>query len=146
MGRPKGKRQDRQQPPLEGEGAGPLRDPDGLRPRERLFVEYYLGVANYNAAEAYRLAGFKHSRHNAARMITRDNVAAVIKRRKAEREASAIMDGEEGKRRMSLLARGDIGKVLGPDDPLSQLPDDARLTIKAVRPGRNGRHNSPFTV
>lgn len=54
-------------------------------------------------------------------------------------ERLQIMDGDEAMGRMTLFARSDIGKVLGPNDPLSRLPENVRLTIKSVADTKFGR-------
>lgn len=123
-------------------------NPHGLTPKELLFVEHYCGEANFNAPKAYALAGYSTEgspdsvRGRASRLRSKEIVTAEIERRLAERIQAArgrVMDGTEALERLTVVARGDIGKVLSPDDPLAKLPDEARLTIKAVRPGRYGR-------
>lgn len=137
MGRPKGKRQDRKQPPLETD-AGPLRDPHGLRPRERRFVIAYCGVAMGNAAKAYAIAGYKPGRENASRLMTKDHIAGAIKDELAARNRALIADGDEAMQHITLIKRGDIGAVLHPDHPIAKLPKEARLTIKSVRATKYG--------
>jgi len=141
MGRPPGKRQDPKQPPL-ADDAAPLRDPRGLRPRERLFVEAYCGVANFNATKAYAIAGYKsgpQSRHNAARMTTKDHIAAAIEELRAAREQELVMDGREAKERLTLFARGNMRKFLPAADPLQTLTDDDLALIKSITPTKYGR-------
>lgn len=136
MGRPKGKRQSTKQPPLVDDSAEPLRDPRGLHPRERLFVEAYCGVAKFNATKAYELAGYKPSRHNAARLITREHIAQAI----AEKVlvAADIMGGEEALLRISRYGRGDIRLLFPEDHKYRKLPDEIALCIKAITPTRYG--------
>lgn len=115
-----------------------------LTPRELLFVEAFCGVSNFDASDAYRRAGFDGKPSsvgpNAGRLIKKDRVAAAIRDRLAAKvEQLRIMDGDEALGRLTQYARADIGKVLDPADPLAQLPDDVRMTIKAVRPSRYGR-------
>lgn len=119
-------------------------NPHNLSPRELLFVEAYCGVANFNASEAYRLAGFEGKpasiSANAARLIGSDRVSkAVAAKFTARIHALRVMDGDEALERLTYYARADIGKVLAADDPIAQLPDDIRLCIKTVRPGKFGR-------
>jgi len=123
-----------------------LLNPFGLRPRELLFVEAYVGAAGFNATRAYELAGYESRtrgslRANAARLIARDTVARAVAAKVAERalQLARVMDGDEALERLTLMGRADIGKVLDPDDALAKLPDEVRLTIKAVRPNRYGR-------
>lgn len=132
--------------PRKEKPAPPLDNPFDLNARELLFVEAYIGAAEFNATRAYELAGF-HSktraglRANAARLIARDTVARAVAAKVAERaqQLRAVMDGDEALERLTRYARADIGKVLDPEDPLAKLPDEVRLTIKAVRPNRYGR-------
>jgi hypothetical protein len=118
-------------------------NPFELTPRELLFVEAYCGVANFNACEAYRAAGFEGKpasvSANAARLIASDRVSKAVASKLATRlTALRVMDGEEALRRLTLYARADIGHVLPADHPIKQLPEEARLLIKSIRPGRYG--------
>lgn len=124
--------------------AGTLDNPFGLTPKELLFVTAYTGAALGNATKSYELAGYAGyggtRRSNACKLLTKDRIARAIAARLAERvQVLDVMDGDEALRRITVKARADIGQVLGPDDPLSQLPPDVRATIKAVRPSRYGR-------
>lgn len=137
MARPKGKRPHRKQPPLDADGA-PLCDPDGLRPRERLFVEAYCGVANYNISKAYELAGYKPHRENGSRLIAKDYIAAAVAKRVRQRVEKLIMDGDEALERISRFARADIRKLFPPESRIAQLPDEIALCIKSITPNRYG--------
>jgi hypothetical protein len=122
-----------------------LDNPFDLEPRELLFVEAYCGPAHFVGAEAYRLAGFEGTddsiRQGASHMLTRANVQAAISAKLAERvKRFALADEDECLRRTSIRARGDIRRVLDPDDPLAQLPDDVALSIKAVKYTEHGRN------
>lgn len=118
-------------------------NPHNLDPRELLFVECYCGVSRFNASDAYLRSGYKGTPGKvsglAARLIARDRVAAMVADRLGERIRAVQMDGDEAIERLSRFARADIGQVLGPDDPLSKLPDEIRLCIKTVRPTQHGR-------
>lgn len=120
------------------------RDPLQLSPREQLFVAAYCGVAAFNASEAYRLAGYKGNpasvSTHASRLVGSGRVAAAIAGRVQARVAElAIMDGDEALQRISRFARGDIRKLLHPDDPIAQLPDEIALCIKSIVPNAFGR-------
>lgn len=126
--------------------APPVDNPFKLTPKELLFVEAYCGAARFSAAEAYKMASYDASgkgwRANASKLLSKDRVAAAIAERLEARVRlvrGSVMDGDEAIERLSLYARADIGKVLDPDDPLAQLPDEIRLCIKSVRPSRFGR-------
>ncbi len=125
--------------------APPIENAHGLTPRELLFVAAYTGVALGNASKSYELAGYSGrggaQRTNACKMLTKDHIAAAISERLALRvERLSVMDGDEALERISVLARGEIGLVLGPHDVLSKLPLEARMLIKSVRDTKHGRH------
>jgi hypothetical protein len=127
--------------PSREKSTAPIDNPHGLTARELLFVEHYCGDAFFVASKAYELAGYKPNRFNAARLITKEHVSQAIADRLAARvqQVRDVMDGDEAMKRLSLYARADIGLVLGPNDPIAQLPPEVRLAVKAVRPGRFGR-------
>lgn len=75
--------------------------PDGgagrLTPKQQLFVESYIGVANGNGTEAARLAGYKGTSDSlkvtASRLLTNANVASLVDRRLAT--AKRCMSADE---------------------------------------------------
>lgn len=73
------------------------------------FIDEYL--IRLNATQAYIAAGYaeKGARHNASRLITKDNVRAEIKRRMED-----AMSSEEVLHRLADHARGDIGDFVDP--------------------------------
>jgi len=124
--------------------APPLDNPFHLTARELLFVEAYCGAARFSASRAYQLAGYRTTgsggRSNACKLLAKHRVAEAIAGRLAARvERLQVMDGDEALERLTRYARADIGKVLGPHDPIAQLPDDIRLTIHRVRDTQFGR-------
>lgn len=123
-----------------------LENPFDLTPKELLFVEAYCGVANFCAIKAYEVAGYsmrgiQSTRYaNAVKVLGKPKIQQAIETKLAARiRRVRVMDGDEALERLTLYARADIGKVLAPEDPLAKLPDDVRLTIKAVRPNQFGR-------
>lgn len=117
-----------------------LLNPFRLQPRELKFLDFLFGVANFNKAEAYRLAGYSGHRENAGRLARTARVkAAITARLTADAERRKTMDGEEAKNLLSLWGRFDIRKTLPADDPIAQLPDDIALCIKAVKRNKFGR-------
>ena len=87
---------------------GPPNDYERLTPRQRAFVEAYLGECRYNATKAALAAGYspKHPRQSAHQVRRSPRVAAVIKRlfwrqldaisQRHHREmAAALGDGED---------------------------------------------------
>lgn len=118
-------------------------NPFALHPMELLFVEAYCGVANFRAAKAYEIAGYKTTgaaaRANASRMLTKERIAAAIAARLGARvKALRIMDGDEALEGISTLARSDIRKVFPPNSWVAKLPDEVAATIKTIRPGKHG--------
>jgi len=118
-------------------------NPFGLSAHELLFVEAFVGAAQFRAAKAYELAGYKTtgaaSRANASRMLTRERVAAAIAARLAERvKALRIMDGDEALEGISNMGRIDIRSVFPPDSSIAKLPADVADAIKAVTPTKHG--------
>lgn len=121
----------------------PVDNPFGLHPMELLFVEAYCGVAQFRAAKAYEIAGYKTtggaSRANASRLLLKERVAAAINARLGARvKALRIMDGDEALEGISNLGRSDIRKLFPPTHFIAQLPDDVADWIKSVRPGKHG--------
>lgn len=120
-----------------------VENPFGLSPRELLFVEAFVGAAQFHAAKAYELAGYKTtgaaSRANASRMLTRDRVAAAIQAQLGARvKALRIMDGDEALEGISSMARVDIRKCFPPGSLIAKLPDDVADAVKSVTPGKYG--------
>lgn len=121
----------------------PVENPFGLHPMELLFVEAYCGAAQFRAATAYQMAGYKTtggaSRANASRMLLKDRIASAIAQRLGERvKALRIMDGDEALEGISRLARSDIRKVFPANHWVAKLPDDVAACIKSIRPGKHG--------
>jgi len=121
----------------------PVDNPFGLSPRELLFVEAFVGAAQFRAAKAYELAGYKVTgashRANASRMLTRERVAAAIAALLTARvRALRIMDGDEALEGISNMGRIDIRKVFPPDSHIAKLPADVADAIKAVTPNKYG--------
>lgn len=118
-------------------------NPFGLSPRELVFVEAFCGAAQFRAAKAYELAGYKttgaSSRASASRMLTRERVAAAIAARLGARvKALRIMDGDEALEGISTIGRSDIRKVFPKTHWIAQLPDEVAFSIKAVTPTKHG--------
>lgn len=121
----------------------PVPNPFGLSPRELVFVEAFCGTAQFRAAKAYEIAGYKTtgaaSRANASRMLTRERVAAAIAAKLGERvKALRIMDGDEALEGISTMGRADIRKLFPPDSELAKLPDDIADAIKSITPTKYG--------
>ena len=77
---------------------------EGLNPKQRLFVEYYLGVAHLNATKAARLAGYAEPGQQGHRLLKNVQIAEAIK----ERVAEAAMAADEALYRLADHARATI--------------------------------------
>ena len=80
--------------------------PRRLTLKQRLFIDFYLGDAKFNGAEAARLAGYKQ---NSAREMAYENLAKPHIAREIERRLDLIGLSEgEIKSRLGQMARGEI--------------------------------------
>jgi hypothetical protein len=118
-------------------------NPFGLAPRELLFVEAYCGAAQFKAAKAYELAGYKTNgaahRANASRLLGRERVGAAIAARMEEiRKRMRMMDGDEALEGISNMGRVDIRKCFPENSSIAKLPDDVADAVKAVTPTKFG--------
>ncbi len=116
--------------------------------KEQAFILELVAHPDEPHRHAFRRAGFSAADDdvadsNAARVLSRDRVQRALEALRAEvlarRIESAVMDGEEAMERITRFGRADIGLVLGPEDPLSRLPESIRLCIKSVRETKYGR-------
>lgn len=114
----------------------PIENPHNLSPKELLFVECYTGVSKFNATDAHERAGFKRNRHNAARLITKENVSKAIAERLGARLRTLQMDGDEALEGISRIGRADIRKVLdgsGNIRSIDSLDDDTADAIQSIK-------------
>ena len=83
-----------------------------LSPKQILFVEYYLGEANFNARKAAELAGYKGSPRSLTsqghELVNKPLVAEYIKQRLSE----AAMSADEVLMRIGKQARASIDDIL----------------------------------
>lgn len=81
-----------------------------LTEKQKAFIDYYLGVAKFNATEAARLAGYSEqsARSIGSENLAKPNISEEIQQRVAERAMSA----DEALIRLSEQARGDMGDFL----------------------------------
>jgi hypothetical protein len=114
-------------------------NPEGLSPRELLFVAAYCGPANFNATDAYAMAGYRRSTANACRLIARERIAQAIARKVAERtQRLQAMAGNEALERLTRVGRSTIREFLPPGHYLRALPDEVLMLVKSVRPTKYG--------
>jgi len=114
----------------------PVENPHKLSPKELIFVECYTGISKFNGSDAYKRAGFKPNRHNAARLITKENVERAIAERLGSRLRTLQMDGDEALEGISRIARADIRKVLTPGGnivPINELDDETADAIASIK-------------
>jgi phage terminase small subunit len=90
---------------------------EGLTPKETLFVAYYVGEANLNAAKACKLAGYKDG--NAIYAQANQNLRKpAIRQAIHQRLNGAAMAASEVLMRLSRHAEADIGDLLDEDGGL----------------------------
>ena len=75
-----------------------------LSTKQRLFVEFYLGDAKGNAAQAARLAGYRDAKNEGYRLKRHPDVAAMIE----ERITEAAMSADEVMMRLAEHARASM--------------------------------------
>jgi phage terminase small subunit len=78
----------------------------GLSSKQQAFIEYYIGEARFNGADAARKAGYpeRSARQQASRLLTNDDIQAAIKQRISE----IAMSSHEVLVRLSEHARGSM--------------------------------------
>lgn len=102
-----------------------------LTPKQQLFVEAYLGLANGNATEAARLAGFRQPRQQGSRLLSNVDIAEAI----AERLQTAkdCMRADEVLARITAQARGSIDDFVGEYGELDLAKARARRAMPLVK-------------
>lgn len=84
-----------------------------LTPKQRLFVEYYLGAANWNASKAARMAGYAIA---SAHITAQENLKKpIIQAAIQERISEAAMKADEVLFRLADQARGSLDEFLDDD-------------------------------
>jgi phage terminase small subunit len=86
-----------------------------LTTKQRLFIEAYLGEAQFNATQAARIAGYKGNDNvlgvTGHELLRNPKIAAVV----SERINEAAMSANEVMARLSAIARGDLADVTDED-------------------------------
>ena len=100
--------------------------------KQRLFIDFYLGDADFNGAEAARLAGYKQ---NSAREMAYENLAKPHIAREIERRLDLIGLSEgEIKSRLGQMARGEIPtKTVDKAGTLTKIFDERQALEDAAR-------------
>lgn len=115
-----------------------MSQPSKLTPKERRFVNFYVGKANWNATKAARMAGYAQESYAYLRTIA----YKLLQKQEIRTAIDEILDAEtmetrEILARLATIARGDIGDLItlvkGPDG----TPIDWRFDIvKAKQLGK----------
>lgn len=106
-----------------------------LSARKQAFIEYYIGEAKFNGAEAARMAGYpeRSARQQASRLLTNDDIQAAIKQRIDE----IAMTSHEVLVRLSDHARGSMADFIdqetGLPDILTAAKNDKLHLLKKVK-------------
>ena len=100
--------------------------------KQRLFIDFYLGDAKFNGAEAARLAGYKQ---NSAREMAYENLAKPHIAREIERRLDLIGLSEgEIKSRLGQMARGEIStKTVAKGNEITEIFDKRQALEDAAR-------------
>ena len=120
-------------------------DSDGLRPRERLFVEAYV-LNGGNATKAYQACMHSDVKASSAasqgwRMLRNVKVRAAVDRRRAERFQALQMEGDEALALIAVRARANLADAYderGQLLPFHLWPESLQLACR-VRCDKDGR-------
>jgi hypothetical protein len=119
----------------------PPRDPaiDGLTYKQRLFVDFYLGVSHGNATDAARRAGYSNAE------IGRQLLRNITIRAAVEANLSAVLSAKEVLARLSEIADGSIDDFISlteAGEPVSNLTRARKAgkmhLIRKIKPGPSG--------
>ena len=122
-------------------------DPEGLSPRERLFVEAYV-LNGGNATRAYQACMHPSVKASSAasqgwRMLRNVKVRAAVDRRRAERFQALQMEGDEALALISMRARANLADAYderGQLLPFHLWPESLQLACRVrMRQGRPRR-------
>jgi phage terminase small subunit len=111
-------------------------DPDGLTPRERLFVEAYVHNGG-NTTRAYLVAA-PHVKETTAgvegwKLLKTPKVAAVLEKRRQQRFKELQMTGDEALALIAMRARADVAQAYNANGqllPINQWPEALRLACR----------------
>jgi hypothetical protein len=120
----------------------PPRDPaiDGLTYKQRLFVDFYLGVSKGNATDAARRAGYGSPNVEGPKNLGKPSIRAAV-----EANLSAVMSSKEVLARLSEFATGNIDDFISlteAGEPVSNLARARKAgkmhLIRKIKPGPSG--------
>ena len=112
-------------------------DSDGLRPRERLFVEAYV-LNGGNATKAYQACMHSDVRASSAasqgwRMLRNVKVRAAVDRRRTERFQALQMEADEALALISMRARANLADAYDDNGdllPFHLWPESLQLAVR----------------
>lgn len=110
----------------------PQHKPVRLTLKQRLFIDFYLGKANFNASEAARLAGYaiEYARMSAYKNLQKPHIAREIERRL---DLMGLTEGEI-QSRLGQMARGEIAtKTVTKGDEITEIYDKRQALEDAAR-------------
>ncbi len=124
------------------------RDPDGLLPRQRLFVMEYL--KDQNATAAIKRAGYKCKNDNVAavdalQMLRNPKIARVVRRALAAMCRKLETSAERTVQEIVYLAQSDPADVFDFDGPTmrlkpaNEIPEHARRSMASIELDENGQ-------
>jgi hypothetical protein len=122
----------------------PPRDPaiDGLTYKQRLFVDFYLGVSHGNATDAARGGRVTRSPDDRRSKVTLRNITI---RAAVEANLSAVLSAKEVLARLSEIATGNIDDFISlteAGEPVSNLTRARKAgkmhLIRKIKPGPSG--------
>lgn len=108
-----------------------------LSPKERRFVDAYLGSANGVGSKAAIAAGYAKgsARVTASQLLTKPNVAKAVLERQAKEEQASIANAQERDERLSKIVRkGDDQAAIRAASEMNKC--DGRHSIKHEITGR----------
>ena len=113
----------------------------GLNPRERRFVDAYLGGAGGNATRAAREAGYSGSSEvlkvQGSRLLTRANVRAAIDQHLTRDARSQVLAADERDILLSQIARSTAVPAAERIRAISELNKcTGRHAVRHLQPGR----------
>jgi phage terminase small subunit len=107
--------------------------PGKLTPKERRFVNYYVGKANWNATKAARMAGYAQESYAYLRTIA----YKLLQKKVLDAET---METREILARLAFIARGDIGDLITLIKAPDGTPVDWRFDIIKAKQLNKTKH------
>lgn len=106
-------------PPVKS-GERPIRNKNGMSPRELLFVDKYLETNNETQAAIYAGYSEKTAGSKASQLLRRVNVQSEILRRREKMEKKSIATAQQVMEFLTQVMNGEVKDQFGLDAPLSE--------------------------